>query len=710
MSSKKSSQRSGGKKKGKNTSNRQANVEALTLALDLPAPPSLENQTVNEPALEVLAPSAATSSPKISSKRKKSATAKGAAPSPKAAIPEPQDEPPTSSNAPHTETSDVAPVSEKLNASQEPEAPTRFVVANAEVSTPSLSPSQASPSLAEKRPSFQQPEEQPIPETRPEPPAPPQRPVFEASPTAPSSAQIGQTKRSVPPSRPGASSIPARGTRPAKASASSRGMAPVSLRQKILQSFDGMPVWFLGFLGLWSFLPLPFGTNRPWSSDLMGVLCAFLMIAMTYAFTKKPESWAGEMPRKRLGLAAACVVAIIVWSWIQTVSWTPLPWHHPLWQETAPLTGMAPTYGAISLDLGGFQEAIIRFISYVGFFLMAFFAGRDTARAKLALHVFAATAGAYALFGLLMELFGIERVLWFPKTMYEGFVTSTFINKNSFATYAGLGLIASLALLWQQIKHRPGLNGSSFSLGVRFVAFCTSLRRRDIYYFGLPFVLFLGLLFSGSRAGFFSSAAGVFVFVSCLVVNRKGLSWRSLLAFTLLIGLLSGFWVVSGQMLLARGEEASPTLGEDAEMRLRAYNLASDAIMDNPWLGFGLGSFESAFRLYRNDTLPLRFQHAHNDYLEMAIEWGLPACGVLAIALLTLISLCLKGAMARRQLEYLPAAACAASILVGLHALADFSMQIPAIAASYAALLGLGVSQSFSARTQKNERFLSTQE
>ena len=49
----------------------------------------------------------------------------------------------------------------------------------------------------------------------------------------------------------------------------------------------------------------------------------------------------------------------------------------------------------------------------------------------------------------------------------------------------------------------------------------------------------------------------------------------------------------------------------------------------------------------------------------------------------------------RRKGRVYPAVAVAASVCVGLHALADFSLQVPAVAVSYAVLLGIGAAQSW---------------
>jgi hypothetical protein len=45
-----------------------------------------------------------------------------------------------------------------------------------------------------------------------------------------------------------------------------------------------------------------------------------------------------------------------------------------------------------------------------------------------------------------------------------------------------------------------------------------------------------------------------------------------------------------------------------------------------------------------------------------------------------------------------------AAILVGVHSIFDFSLQMPAIAVTFAAILGLGVAQAFPARAHDRSK------
>jgi hypothetical protein len=59
---------------------------------------------------------------------------------------------------------------------------------------------------------------------------------------------------------------------------------------------------------------------------------------------------------------------------------------------------------------------------------------------------------------------------------------------------------------------------------------------------------------------------------------------------------------------------------------------------------------------------------------------------------------CLKGVRRRHRDWAYPALGVAASVLTGVHALFDFSLQIPAVAILYACILGIGCAQSSSSR------------
>jgi O-antigen ligase len=456
------------------------------------------------------------------------------------------------------------------------------------------------------------------------------------------------------------------------------------LRTKIAQQ----PAWLTGLMGLLAFLPIPFGSNRPWASALMGVWVGVLLALERFDRHEKPPR--RPLPWRRLSLATGLFAAVLVWGAIQATPWTPVSWHHPLWAETAALT--QSNIGAISLAPSAATDSLIRLLAYAGLFLLALRAGLDAAIAYRLLRVVTWTVGAVALYGLIVQLFGGTTILWYKKWAYEGFLSATFVNKNTFATYAGLGLTGALALLWRRLKHAVPRNAFQ-APRARWVAMVETLGPADIPVFLLPVLLLTALVLSGSRAGFVAGLFGTFVFLLGLVLNRR---WSGRKGLGLLAGalLLVALVVAFGQdgLLLTRTDDGQ--VADDVAQRLTVYRLTWNAIAANPWLGFGLGAFEPAFRLYRDASVHGWFEHVHNDYLEAAFELGVPAALALLAALLLLISSVAQGAINRRRREIFPLVALAASVGIGVHSLVDFGLQIPAIAGTFSVLLGLGVAQA----------------
>jgi O-antigen ligase len=128
------------------------------------------------------------------------------------------------------------------------------------------------------------------------------------------------------------------------------------------------------------------------------------------------------------------------------------------------------------------------------------------------------------------------------------------------------------------------------------------------------------------------------------------------------------------------------------------YRITLNAISDYPMLGIGLGSFASIFPIYVPEALSYYYDTAHNDYLQNMLELGIPATMALLVALIWLVALCFRGLRIRRRDALYPALGLAASVLVGLHSMVDFSLQIPAVTITYVFLLGIGVAQSRSSR------------
>jgi O-antigen ligase len=118
------------------------------------------------------------------------------------------------------------------------------------------------------------------------------------------------------------------------------------------------------------------------------------------------------------------------------------------------------------------------------------------------------------------------------------------------------------------------------------------------------------------------------------------------------------------------------------------------AISSNYLLGTGLGTFKYVYAPYQPPSVGVLVDLAHDDYLENVLELGIPAGLVFYAALLLLVIECLVGVITRRRNAIFPCLGVGASVLVGSHSALDFSMQAPAVAIAFAAMLGVAVAQS----------------
>ena len=430
--------------------------------------------------------------------------------------------------------------------------------------------------------------------------------------------------------------------------------------------------------------PLPYASNRPWSWSLLATAVAFMLLLAAAGPARGRVS--ALLPVSVLA-AGLCVLTVGLWAWLQTVPAAGLPgWiaPHPLWHEVE-LAGLAPAQlPGLGVEHG--RDALLQLVTYGGTFWTAFLLLGNAACARRVLGIFVGVVTLYATYGLINHFAGWETVLWEDEFKANpGFVTSTFINRNNFATYVNLGILAVIVLLLEPFL-RAGNLGDLRRKAVETVQ--KLLDKRG------PLLLVLVLLVSASlltasRGGLASLVVALVVLVlMVLLMTRPPLV---VLAPTAALGCITIWALVwtSGDVLLDRLNQ-----GQDA-VRLPIYEDTLDMIAARPVLGHGYGSYADAISLYRNRSAgPFIIDKAHNTYLEHAAELGIPATVLLYLAPLLLFLFCLRGAFVRRKEKIYPLLAVSATVLVAVHSLVDFSLQIPAVAVTHAMILGMGTAQS----------------
>lgn len=395
--------------------------------------------------------------------------------------------------------------------------------------------------------------------------------------------------------------------------------------------------------------PLPLGSNRPlFESLLMGAAALLLMGCGWQKMRGTNISW-----RPLLAPALAFGVALIL------------------------AFSIKPNFAALI--------SFMQIMSYGIFFAVAFHYGRDAATARLILLTLALSAVGYALYGLVNFMAGNDYILWLPKWSHLDNLTASFVNRNAFAAYAGMGLLTCGTVIVRYIAQET-------REGEPLLPALLHMPRIMMLITAGSLLLTMALILSASRAGLASVVMGALVLWFCLLMRRI-LPLRILLAMmaaaiAMALLMLSGF----GTTLLERLSPQGLTQDERPQIWLATLQMIKDA----PLTGHGLGSYASLFLQYRTPDISLNYTQAHSTYLEMAATMGIPAALCFFISFALIAYRLMRGVITRRQNRLYSMLALAVLVQAGFHSLVDFSFQTPANAVLLVVVLGVGIAQSYS--------------
>lgn len=423
--------------------------------------------------------------------------------------------------------------------------------------------------------------------------------------------------------------------------------------------------------------PLPWGGIRAFFYMLYAVVVA--VTGLSYAM----GLYRGHV-RPRLPLSAFAVPALLFGLVIVWLLVTLLPLGLLAAPEWTMLPPVAEVVGRISIGPGATFDMLVRYLTYGLFFILALQVAVQQRRARMLFRVVYWGIAVHALLALaLLTCFG-DVLLLLPKEAYLGDATGAFVNRNSFATFLAFGAIMGATLIFgddEDDVSRSRLSRVLIQLGFNVA----------------PLALIgLALAFSHSRMGMFVAALGVGIIALLAVLKSTGLR-RVVAGLLIVIGLAAGLLLANtGGVLFER----MATVDRDADIRLAVYQQTLELIATRPLTGYGGGTYEDAFRAIKSDPISpdVTFDAAHNLYLELAAELGIPAAVAVVLSVLLLTGTTALATLGRRQNWQLPATAVAVVLAGGVHSLVDFSLQIPAIVLMMLMILALGFAQSQSAQ------------
>ena len=313
-------------------------------------------------------------------------------------------------------------------------------------------------------------------------------------------------------------------------------------------------------------------------------------------------------------------------------------------RENHPLPGLEPQ--TVSLGVGRTIEVAV-YLSTLCLFLAAILKLRfEQARGLIPFFLTGVICNMVA--ALVQYSFArtvaLEDIL--PYVMRAGF----FANENHFSALVFVSI--PLAFAWFAVQRRHGLL-------LAYLAFSL-----------------LTLFAVGSRAGV-SIGLAVTALSAIAMWQRGSAGMASLLSGASLLGLFG--------MVVWDRFRFEKLVSLDTG-RTDIFRATFEGISDNLLLGVGYGTFLNAYPAYEHgETVIDKYvNHAHNDYLELVFEGGLPALGLIAAFLVLLLL-----RVARTIRMPLQRAASLAVCVLLVHSLVDYPLRTMALSVTFCLLLGL---------------------
>lgn len=452
---------------------------------------------------------------------------------------------------------------------------------------------------------------------------------------------------------------------------------------------------FYCFLTLIFWVPIPLGSNRPWAWSIIEIIAFTLLAFHLLISVKNNESFSKKLHHYKPLLLM--FLAVQLWVILQYI---PLP-NSILYSISPNLVDIYSYFpdkaGTLSLDPGQTKVASFKGLTYFCIMILSLLLVTNEKRLRLMLAVMVVSGTFQAVYGSLQAMSG-NQLSWVFEVNNSSIATGSFIYKNHFANFLLLCISIGIGLLVTYLSNQKLTTGRA-----KLRQFVSSLiHGKAVLRIALA-IMVIGLVMSRSRMGnaaFFISMTltGIFAFLY-FKQRSKNLSILLISLFvidTFILGSLFGLDKVKQRM-----EQTS--FSQETRDEVNIYGL--ELIQKFPLTGTGAGSFYAVFPMVQQENFYIYYDHAHNDYLQFAVEYGLPA--TLLLAVIVLWSLWHTGyAMRHRRNNLMKGTAfgCMMAIIgMLIHISVDFNLQAPANAVYFVLIITLAWQSRYLLRYQQKK-------
>lgn len=357
---------------------------------------------------------------------------------------------------------------------------------------------------------------------------------------------------------------------------------------------------------------------------------------------------------------------LVIWGAIQLA---PLGFlDNDIWQQSAGALSETQR-GRITTSVAGTSQALVSLIICSAFFVVSYLrAWRQGS--KLWLQQISGAIILVAALSLVMGWLGTANDFFMEGQRLRG----PLLVKNEFAALLSIAVLVLLAHTFSFQSQKPEFTSSSLS----------RIGRRSIGFIGFG-ILIIALALTESRGASIALVLSIVFWMVAIVFGKRtnpppngiGKVVPIKMILTCLVLVLA---VIGGTVAkLAR-------VGWDDRGRWEIYRASLEAIKQNPFTGTGMGSYPDAIAQYFSTPTEIP-DHAHNDFLETIMTFGLPMAFVAFGLFVWLGVVAVRG---WNHGEARPASILALSslILLGVHSLMDHPAQSTAVLAVLFAVLG----------------------
>jgi len=265
----------------------------------------------------------------------------------------------------------------------------------------------------------------------------------------------------------------------------------------------------------------------------------------------------------------------------------------------------------------------------------------------------------------------------------------TFTYSNFLANFLALCLCLGIGVLVSELKRSDSGYKQTFKQTLR--AWAEILLSSKIILRISLIIIIVALILTRSRMGnsAFFIALIVVSFLALFIYRKKPKAFKPLIISFFIIDLIIIGAIFDVEKVKQRISETSI----QSETRDEVVRDSIPLILDKPLLGSGGGTFYTAFPAYQSEPYSGYYDNAHNDYIQFAVELGIPATAALGSLILYCLWLCVNTMRKRKTALFQGVAfGCATSIIAMLlHSSVDYSLQAGANSMFFMTVLCLAI-------------------